>query len=125
MSARPLLLGLMLAGLLLLGCLGGPQTPAAPAPDYNQPPPSSPGTTSTPSSPITPSPSSNLSAASPFEIIFFNVSMGDATLIRASNRTVLFDAGPAEQAPALVSKLRARGVSRIDLLVLSSNDPLF
>ncbi len=51
--------------------------------------------------------------------------MGDATLIRAANRTVLFDAGPAEQAPALVSKLRARGVSKLDLLVLSSNDPAF
>ena len=125
MSARPLLLGLMLAGLLLLGCLGGPQTPAAPAPDYNQPPASPSGATPIPSSPTSPSPSSNLSAPAQFEIVFLNVSMGDATLIRASNRTVLFDAGPAEQAPALVSKLRARGVSRIDLLVLSSNDPLF
>jgi beta-lactamase superfamily II metal-dependent hydrolase len=59
------------------------------------------------------------------EIVFLNVSMGDATLIRAANRTVLFDAGPAEQVPALVNKLRARGVSKLDILVLSSNDPAF
>mgnify|MGYP001604884756 CR=1 FL=1 len=61
----------------------------------------------------------------PFEMSFINLSMADATLIRTKDRTLLFDAGSESAAPKLVSYLRSKGIDKIDLLILSSDDPAF
>ncbi|VVB57162.1 Uncharacterised protein [uncultured archaeon] len=58
-------------------------------------------------------------------MVFLNLSMGDATLLKTANQTILFDTGPAEMAPRTIRALQARGISRINLLILSSNDPAF
>lgn len=127
MRAHLVLLGLLLFGLLLYsGCLGfGETQPSPAAPAYNSPAPP-------PANPIDvskPVPNTSTTAppvlASPFEMSFVNLSFSDATLIRTKERTILFDAGSEKQAPRLVSYLRAKGIDKIDILVLSSNDPAF
>ena len=127
MSLRLFLLGAVLAALLFAGCLGSDQaqTPAPSAPDYNAALPSP-----RPISPTTPTPTypaniSAPSAAHPFEMVFLNLSMGDATLIQTANQTILIDTGPAEMAPRTIRALASRGITKLDLLVLSSNDPAF
>ncbi len=125
MRTQLLLLCLVLGGFLLsFGCLGEQASPAAPA--YNSSP------TLPPVNPIDNTPKPNLTnytapstMTSPFELSFINLSLSDATLIRTSNRTVLFDAGSADMAPTLVAYLRAKNIDHIDLLVLSSDDPAF
>ncbi len=54
------------------------------------------------------------------EIHFLDVGQGDATLIRTSDsRWVLIDAGPSSSAGDLLEQLDAKGVDRIDALVIS------
>lgn len=126
MRAHLVLLCLVLSGLLLyMGCLGfgGPSAPAAPAYNANPSPP--------PLNPLDNKPVPNATPpqppamTAPFEMSFINLSMADATLIRTKERTILFDAGSAESAPKLVSYLSSKGIDKIDLLILSSNDPAF
>jgi len=127
MSSRLLFCSALLVGLILaFGCLGiGESAPAPAAPDYNAPPALPPAT---PISPGTPEPvPANLSPAlplkAPFEMAFLNVSFADSTLLRTADANILFDAGSEDMAPRLVRELRARGVDRLNLLILSSNDP--
>ncbi len=48
-----------------------------------------------------------------------NVGDGHAVLIRSGGEHVLFDAGPAYRAERLIRSLRAEGVNRLDVLILS------
>lgn len=126
MRAHLVLLGLVLSGLLLsAGCLGFGESPTPAAPAYNSTPTHVPvnpmNNTPVPNTTIPPQPV----LAAPFEMSFINLSFADATLIRTKDRTILFDAGSADSAPALVSYLQSKGIERIDLLILSSNDPAF
>lgn len=58
----------------------------------------------------------------PLEIIYFNVGFGDATLIRRGNFTMLLDSGPNSSLQNLSSTLASIGVTRLDVLALSSWD---
>ena len=61
--------------------------------------------------------------AAQFEINVLNLRAGGAVHIRAGNRDWLFDAGPARDYERIVcSYLRARGVDRLDGLVLTHGD---
>ena len=53
----------------------------------------------------------------------FDIGYGDAVLVSAKDQHLLFDVGPKDAGPALVSKLRALGVERLALLVLSHPHP--
>ncbi|MFH1306480.1 MAG: hypothetical protein ABIH83_02370 [Candidatus Micrarchaeota archaeon] len=67
----------------------------------------------------------NLTPPEPIEISFIDVGYGDATLIRSEGKVILFDAGPDKNADKVISHLRRKGITEIDLLILSSNDALF
>lgn len=58
------------------------------------------------------------------ELLFFNVGMGDAALIRRGNFTMLIDAGPADnqKTQSLYSMLSKAGVYRLSAFALSSFD---
>ena len=57
-------------------------------------------------------------------VTYFGVGAGDCALVRSpEGRTILIDAGGAETGTALTAALKARGVARIDLLILTSPDP--
>jgi len=129
MSSHLSLLSALLVGLLLaFGCLGfGESAPAPAAPNYDTPPPT-PVTPITPNKPEPTKPANTtptITQASEFGMYFLNVSFGDATLIKTADTAILFDAGPADMSSRVVRELRARGVEKINLLVLSSNDPAF
>lgn len=67
------------------------------------------------------------SANAGVRVVVFSVGQGDCTLIQDGSRTVLIDAGPAsdgfDAGERLVApKLRALGVDRIDLVLLSHPD---
>ena len=128
MRAHLVLLGLILSGLLLYaGCLGigeSQSTPTAPAYNANStlPPVNTIDVNKLmPNTSVTTPPA----LAASFEMSFVNLSFADATLIRTKESTILFDAGSADTAPKLVSYLRERGIEKIDVLILSSNDPAF
>ncbi len=126
MRTHLVLLCLVLSGLLLsLGCLGFGESPTAAAPAYNasKAPPVTTPVNNTPLPNATPPQPPVISAA--FEMSFINLSMADATLIHTKERTILFDAGSAESAPKLVSYLHSKGIDKIDVLILSSNDPAY
>lgn len=108
--------------LFFAGCLGGQQTAKQDA-EY-KPANQSKGTY--PVLPVEPyNESLNISPPAPIEITFLNVGYGDAALIRSEGKTILFDAGPNTDAKEVAAFLRNKRISKIDLLVLSSNDPLF
>lgn len=113
---------LALSAFLLFGCLGSESPPLPPAPDYNPN-----GTLNTTPPYLNPVPLNPVPATptSPLAVSFINVGYGDATLIQSDGKTILFDAGPTETSGVVTSYLRSRGVEKIDLLVLSSNNPLF
>lgn len=107
--------------LFSFGCLA----PAPAEAEYEPPTPSLerptyPSLPSSPSEDIT-----KYSMEKPFEIGFIDVGYGDATLIRTDSKSILFDAGPSFEASKVKQYLKERGVVSIDVLVLSSNDPLF
>ncbi|MDE1797902.1 MAG: MBL fold metallo-hydrolase [Candidatus Micrarchaeota archaeon] len=54
------------------------------------------------------------------EMLFVNVGEADATLLREGNLTILIDTGSADSSAALIGALRSVGVSRLDLLVLTT-----
>ena len=57
-------------------------------------------------------------------VTFLAVGDGNCTLVQSpEGRTILVNTGGADAAPAVATLLHKRGVSRIDLLVLSSPDP--
>ncbi len=59
----------------------------------------------------------------PLVLRAFDIGYGDAVLASVGDAHVLFDVGPADAGAALVSKLRAAGVQRLALLVLSHPHP--
>ena len=61
--------------------------------------------------------------ATPLVIRAFDIGYGDAVLVSAGEQHLLFDVGPADAGPKLVSKLRALGVEHLALLVLSHPHP--
>ncbi|PIT84923.1 hypothetical protein COU37_00165 [Candidatus Micrarchaeota archaeon CG10_big_fil_rev_8_21_14_0_10_45_29] len=105
--------------LLIAGCVGGEESPAAPA--YNPNPALDAPLFDTNTS----APSYQYAPTSQLEIAFIDVGYGDATLIRSQGKSILFDAGPDANADALGNYLRKAGVQKIDILILSSDDPLF
>ena len=54
------------------------------------------------------------------EIYFFDVGLGDATLIRTKDVTILIGTGPANSASSLVQKLTLLKVQKIDELIIDS-----
>ncbi len=59
------------------------------------------------------------------EVIFFQVGQGDATLLRSQGQTLLVDVGPRVLSfdagqRLLAPQLRARGITEIDALVLTT-----
>jgi len=54
------------------------------------------------------------------EIYFFDVGLGDATLIRTNDTTILIGTGPANYAGALVQKLNLLKLQKIDELIIDS-----
>ncbi len=126
MSTRLFLLGAVLAVLLFAGCVGNETSAPIPtAPDFNNPPPVSEPIKPNQPAPVYPTNLTPTLPVSAFETVFLNLSMGDATLIRTPTQTILFDTGPAEMAPRAIRALQARGIKKINLLILSSNDPAF
>lgn len=57
-------------------------------------------------------------AAQALEVRFLDVGQGDAILLRSGGRTALVDAGPTD---AIAGRLRALGVTSLDLLLASHN----
>lgn len=57
-------------------------------------------------------------------VTYFDVGAGDCALVRSpEGQTILIDTGGAETGEALAAAIKARGVSRVDLLILTSPDP--
>ncbi len=57
-------------------------------------------------------------------VTYFDVGAGDCALVRSpEGQTILLDTGGAETGTALAAALKARGVHRVDLLILTSPDP--
>jgi len=110
--------------VFMSGCTGG--DPNAPPADYEASKPTLDRTQYYPSS--SPQSDDNIikyKQSHPFEISFIDVGFGDATLIRANGKAILFDAGPSAGASEVRAYLREHGVVSLDLLVLSSNDARF
>ena len=59
---------------------------------------------------------------SPLEVTFFAVGKADAVLIRQGGAVMLIDTATSEDAPYVVSRLREKGVERIDSLVITHMD---
>ncbi len=59
----------------------------------------------------------------PLKIVFIDVGYGDATLIQAGKKNILFDAGPAGAEEKVKLALSQNGVEKLDVLALSSNAP--
>lgn len=57
-------------------------------------------------------------------VTYFDVGTGDCALVRSpEGQAILLDTGGVETGTAMAAALKARGVGRIDLLILSSPDP--
>jgi competence protein ComEC len=113
-----LLCTLVLVSLFLFGCLAPPEAP--PAPEFH------PNNTLPPQQYVQPTPlNTTPTSHAPFEMTFIDAGYGDATLLRSGNLTILFDTGPAESSSQVVASLRARGIEKIDILILSSTNPLY
>lgn len=57
-------------------------------------------------------------------VTYFDVGTGDCALVRSPDgQAILIDTGGAETAETLAAALKARGVRRIDLLILTSPEP--
>lgn len=61
----------------------------------------------------------------PFEMTFLDMGHGDSTLIISQNKTILIDTGADKSANKLISTLKSKGITKIDLLILTSNDETF
>ena len=57
------------------------------------------------------------------EMTFYNVSFGDATLVRTDNLTFLIDTGTVDSADALVRDLRNAQIDRLDAVVITDWEP--
>ncbi len=65
-------------------------------------------------------PLTSVSGEAPWELVVFDVGQGDATLLRQPGAcTLLIDAGPLESAAALVARLEALQVRRLDHLLIT------
>lgn len=106
------------AVIFFAGCVlpGAPPTSAPSVPS----PPSAPSKTYVP--PYA-EPPAKPQADIPLRITFIDVGYGDAAIIQSDGKAMLFDAGPADSAPAVESALAKNKVEKIDILALSSNAP--
>lgn len=55
----------------------------------------------------------------PVKVHFIDVGQGDSILLQVHDKTVLIDAGPAENAQRIISYLKSYGIERLDYVFLS------
>jgi competence protein ComEC len=64
-------------------------------------------------------------ASSPdLQVQLLDVGVGEAVLVRWQGENLLIDAGSAESSARLIKLLKAQGVSKLALFILTDNDPL-
>jgi competence protein ComEC len=107
-GAIPIVLLLIIAGLLIAGCVSWPPH-WPPAPGHNV----SAAPTIAPSQPAIPGSTAN----GTLEVHFLDVGQGDSVLVKYGNRSMLVDGGPIDAGPTVASYLKSHGVSTIDVLV--------
>jgi competence protein ComEC len=107
-SAIPIVLLLIIAGLLIAGCVSWPpHWPPAPGHNASTAPTIAPTQANIPGS----------TASGTLEIRFLDVGQGDSALVKYGNKSMLVDGGTIDAGPTVASYLKSHGVSTIDVLV--------